>query len=243
MADALARGRDVRLTRVSAPTARTAGARVPARMDVTVFGATGKIGHLVVEQLLEAGHHVRALVRSPGKLTVEDDHLEVIVAELDDAPAIRKAVDGADAVISALGPAIDPFLRSGPLTEATRTIVAAMHESGVRRLIALATVSVPDPRDRPGLDRPARARRRSACSSPARCARSRGSARSSPPPSWTGRSPGSPRPSTSRPTAPCAPGSSAATSGRPMARTDVAAFLVDQLTDDRFVGASPAISN
>ena len=31
--------------------------------------------------------------------------------------------------------------------EATRRIVAAMHATGVRRLVVLATVSVPDPRD------------------------------------------------------------------------------------------------
>jgi len=211
-------------------------------MDVTVFGATGKIGHLVVEQLLGAGHHVRALVRSPGKLTVEDDHLEVIVAELDDASAIRKAVDGADAVISALGPAIDPFLRSGPLTEATRTIVAAMHESGVRRLIALATVSVPDPRDRPGLiDRlvpvgiglliPGALREIQGISEVVTTSEL----------DWT----------LARITAPIdiptngtlRAGFLGGDVGAPMARTDVAAFLVDQLTDDRFVGASPAISN
>ena len=211
-------------------------------MDVTVFGATGKIGHLVVEQLLGAGHHVRALVRSPGKLTVEDDHLEVIVAELDDAPAIRKAVDGADAVISAFGPAIDPFLRSGPLTEATRTIVAAMHESGVRRLIALATVSVPDPRDRPGLiDRlvpvgiglliPGALREIQGISEAVTTSEL----------DWT----------LARITAPIdiptngtlRAGFLGGDVGAPMARTDVAAFLVDQLTDDRFVGASPAISN
>lgn len=211
-------------------------------MDVTVFGATGKIGHLVVEQLLEAGHHVRALVRSPGKLTVEDDHLEVIVAELDDAPAIRKAVDGADAVISALGPAIDPFLRSGPLTEAMRTIVAAMHESDVRRLVALATVSVPDPRDRPGLiDRlvpvgiglliPGALREIQGISEVVTTSEL----------DWT----------LARITAPIdiptngtlRAGFLGGDVGAPMARTDVAAFLVDQLTDDRFVGASPAISN
>ncbi|HSK59593.1 MAG TPA: NAD(P)H-binding protein, partial [Actinomycetospora sp.] len=118
-------------------------------MKVTVFGGTGKIGLHVVRRLLAVGHDVTALVRSPEKMTVTDDRLDLVVAELDDTAAVRDAIDGADAVISALGPAIDPFLRSGPLTEATRTIVAAMHESGVRRLVALATVSVPDPRDRP----------------------------------------------------------------------------------------------
>ena len=212
-------------------------------MDVTVFGGTGKIGHLVVEQLLDDGHHVTALVRSPGKLTIEDDRLEVVVADLDDGPAIHKVVDGADAVISALGPDIDPFLRSGPLTEATRTIVAAMHESGVRRLVALATVSVPDPRDRPGLvDRlvpvgiglliPGALREVQGISEVVTTSGL----------DWT----------LARITAPIdIPTNRTLRAGflgrdgvgAPMARTDIAAFLVDQLTDDRFVGAAPAISN
>ncbi|MDD7938800.1 NAD(P)H-binding protein [Actinomycetospora lutea] len=212
-------------------------------MDVTVFGGTGKIGRLVVERLLDEGHQVTALVRSPEKLTAEDPHLHVVVAELDDAPAIRKVVDGADAVISALGPAIDPFLRAGPLTEATRTIVAAMHESGVRRLIALGTVSVPDPRDRPslverlvpvgiGLLIPGALEEVQGISEVVTTSGL----------DWT----------LARMTAPIDIPSNGTLRagflgrddvGTPMARTDVAAFLVDQLTDDRFVGAAPAISN
>ena len=36
-------------------------------MKVTVFGATGAIGRLVVDDLLEAGHDVVAYVRNPDK--------------------------------------------------------------------------------------------------------------------------------------------------------------------------------
>jgi len=112
-------------------------------VKVTVFGATGKIGALVVSRLLEDGHQVTAFVRSPGKLGVAAAAVDVVAAELTDADAIREAVEDADAVISALGPPIDPFVRGTPLTDGTRRIVAAMHECGVRRLVALATVSVP----------------------------------------------------------------------------------------------------
>jgi uncharacterized protein YbjT (DUF2867 family) len=37
-------------------------------MKVTVFGATGKIGQLVVERLLHDEHDVIACVRTPAKL-------------------------------------------------------------------------------------------------------------------------------------------------------------------------------
>jgi putative NADH-flavin reductase len=120
-------------------------------VKVTVFGATGKIGALVVRRLLEDGHEVTAFVRSPRKLGVAAAVVDVVAAELTDEDAIREAVEGADAVISALGPPIDPFVRGTPLTDGTRRIVAAMHATGVRRLVALATVSVSDPRDRPRL--------------------------------------------------------------------------------------------
>ncbi|MDD7935342.1 NAD(P)-dependent oxidoreductase [Actinomycetospora straminea] len=212
-------------------------------MDVTVFGGTGKIGRLVVRRLLDEGHRVTALVRSPEKLALESDRLEVIVAQLDDEPAIRKAVDGADAVISALGPAVDPFLRSGPLTAAMRTIVAAMHEAGVRRLVALSTVSVPDPRDRPSLvERLVPAGIGFLIPGALEEVQGMAEAVTTSDLDWT----------LARMFAPIDIPSNGTLRagflgrddvGTPMARTDVAAFLVDQLTDDRFVGAAPAISN
>ena len=212
-------------------------------MKVTVFGGTGKIGLLLVRRLLDTGHEITALVRSPEKMTIDDDRLELIVAELDDTTAIRKAVDGADAVISALGPAIDPFLRSGPLTEATRTIVAAMRETGLRRLIALATVSVPDPRDRPGLlDRLVPVAVGLLIPGALREVQGMSEAVATSGLDWT----------LARITAPIdIPTNGTLRAGflgrdrvgTPMARADIAAFLVDQLVDHRYLHAAPAISN
>ncbi|ETB34930.1 hypothetical protein N602_27860 [Mycobacterium avium subsp. hominissuis 10-5606] len=120
-------------------------------MHVTVFGATGKIGRLVVADLLAAGHEVTAYVRNPSKLDIVDPHLRAVAGELSDAERIRESVRGADAVISALGPSMNRSTKGAPVTEGTRNIVAAMEAEHVNRYIGLATPSFPDERDKPTL--------------------------------------------------------------------------------------------
>ncbi len=118
---------------------------------VAVFGATGKIGRLVIDQLIDQGHTVTAYVRDPAKIGRTDPALTVVAGGLDDATGVARAVEGADAVISALGPSLRRGMTGTPVTDGTRNIVAAMHAAGVRRYIGLATPSVADPHDRPTL--------------------------------------------------------------------------------------------
>ena len=118
-------------------------------MNVTVFGATGAIGQLVVADLLTAGHTVTAYVRNPGKAPATwPQDLRLIVGEITDAAAIDEAVTGADAVISALGPSMDRKAIGLPLVEGTRHIVEAMQRHGVRRYVGNATPSILDPREK-----------------------------------------------------------------------------------------------
>lgn len=121
-------------------------------MNVTVFGATGGVGSLVVDQLRARGHTVTAYVRNPGKVPASWGYdVTVVVGELSDAAAIDRAVQGAEAVVSALGPSLDRKATGLPLVEGTRNIVTAMHHHGVRRYVGTATPSVLDPgRSRPG---------------------------------------------------------------------------------------------
>jgi nucleoside-diphosphate-sugar epimerase len=119
-------------------------------MNVTVFGATGTIGAQVVDQLRQRGHTVTAYVRSPGKVPAGwGTDVTVVVGEITDAAAIDRAVAGADAVVSALGPSMDRNATGLPLVEGTRHIVAAMQRHGVRRYVGNGTPSVLDPRERP----------------------------------------------------------------------------------------------
>src|SRR4051812_46023473 len=116
-------------------------------MNLTVFGATGGIGSHVVSQALDAGHQVTAYARNPAKLNLTHPNLTVIAGELSEREAVGRAVAGADAVISALGPSLDRKATGMPLVEGTRTIVDAMRAEGVERYIGMATPSLRDPRD------------------------------------------------------------------------------------------------
>ena len=119
-------------------------------MNVTVFGATGGVGTHVVAALRSRGHKVTAYVRNPTKVPAAwGDDVTIIVGELDDAGAVDRAVQGADAVVSALGPSMDHKAAGLPLVEGTRTIVTAMQRHGVRRYVGNGTPSVLDPQEKP----------------------------------------------------------------------------------------------
>jgi putative NADH-flavin reductase len=106
-------------------------------MRLTVFGATGGIGTEVVKQALAKSHEVTAVVRDPTRLAVPPAaSLTVITADIMDPSAIKPALDGADATVSALGPK-----RNGPpniLTNSMQTILSTMDATGTKRLIAIS---------------------------------------------------------------------------------------------------------
>jgi len=108
-------------------------------MKVTVFGATGGVGRQVVEQAVAAGHHVTAVVRNPDGLPAGVNHVR---ADLDTVglDVIRSAVNGADAVLSCLGPRSKA--EAGIVTKGTKLIVTAMKEMGVHRLVVISAVPV-----------------------------------------------------------------------------------------------------
>ncbi|MEI7057671.1 SDR family oxidoreductase [Nocardioides sp. CCNWLW239] len=107
-------------------------------MNITVFGATGTIGRLVVDQALAAGHHVTAFTRDAARVTAAHDRLHVVVGDVTDPAACLPAVKDADAVIVTLGAG-----RKGEIREAgTRAVVTAMREAGVRRLVCQTTLGV-----------------------------------------------------------------------------------------------------
>jgi uncharacterized protein YbjT (DUF2867 family) len=111
-------------------------------MNLVILGATGRTGRLVVEQALAAGHTVTALVRSPENVTIRNSSLRVIAGNATDAGDVARALEGADAVISALGGS------GSVISDSTRAIVEAGHKTGVKRVILLSSFLVE--RDRMG---------------------------------------------------------------------------------------------
>src|SRR5215213_397867 len=116
-------------------------------MRLTVFGATGGVGREVVTQALGRGDDVTAYVRNPAKFAITHPNLTVVAGELTDREAVQRAIGGADAVISALGPSLDRKATAMPLVDGTRAIVDAMRAERVERYIGIATPSLRDARD------------------------------------------------------------------------------------------------
>jgi putative NADH-flavin reductase len=119
-------------------------------MNVTVFGATGAIGSLTVDELLARGHTVTSYVRNPSKIPPRwGDRVRVVTGQITDAAAVADAVAGSDAVVSALGPVLDSSATGLPLVEGAQHIVESMRSHGVRRYIGHGTPAVLDERDQP----------------------------------------------------------------------------------------------
>ena len=212
-------------------------------LHVTVFGATGKIGRHVVDQLLAAGHTVTAYVRNPAKLSATHPNLHVVQGELDDVSSIARAVQGADAVISALGPSLRRGTTGTPVADGTRNIVNAMHAAGVRRYIGLATPAMADERDRPTIKgKVLRLLPRLAMPNALTEIDAMGAAITGADLDWTIARITSPNDKPAK-------GIIRAgylgrdRVGSTMTRADIAAFLVGQLTDTTYIRAAPAISN
>lgn len=74
--------------------------------QLTVLGATGAVGSLVVRRALARGVRVQALVRDPARLPADlsgAGGLTVVRGELDDRAAMRSALAGSTAVVTAVG--------------------------------------------------------------------------------------------------------------------------------------------
>jgi putative NADH-flavin reductase len=111
-------------------------------MKLTIFGASGATGTSLVQQALAAGHEVTAVVRDPARLAIPaHQRLKVVTADVLDPAAISPAVDGADAIISAVGPGTSA---STLRQDSTRSIIQAMQKTGTRRLLTVSGSVVAD---------------------------------------------------------------------------------------------------
>jgi putative NADH-flavin reductase len=108
-------------------------------MKLTILGATGGTGRQALEQAVAAGHDVTAVVRNPKKLS---GSVRIVTADLAVAypAALESTVEGADAVLSGLGPrsASD----AGITSQGTQAIVSAMKATNVRRIVVVSAAPV-----------------------------------------------------------------------------------------------------
>ena len=117
---------------------------------VLVIGATGGTGRQLVEQALERGYEVTALVRTPAKLQLTHPHLTVVRGDVLEYASVASAMQGQDAVLSALGHR-RLFVPSRVQSEGTANVVRAMKEHGVQRFVCETALGLGSSAGRMGL--------------------------------------------------------------------------------------------
>lgn len=107
-------------------------------MRLVVFGPTGATGRSLIDQALAAGHEVTAFTRS--EIPDRPPPLRVFWGNVFDADEVTAAVRGTDAIASCLGSR--PWRHTDVCSEGIRSILAAMRDTGVRRVIAMSSQGV-----------------------------------------------------------------------------------------------------
>ncbi|WP_252314098.1 NAD(P)-dependent oxidoreductase [Sinobaca sp. H24] len=114
-------------------------------MKIALFGGTGRVGRYILDMLLEENIEVAALARSPEKLTSASPLLKVIKGDALHKEDVEQTIQGADAVISALGTD-----KQNTLQQSMPHIIEAMETHNINRLLTIGTAGILDARSEPG---------------------------------------------------------------------------------------------
>ncbi|MFI1469279.1 NAD(P)-dependent oxidoreductase [Streptomyces wuyuanensis] len=105
---------------------------------IAIFGANGTVGTRIVDEALDRGHHVTAVVRDPSKYTRSAADLTVVTGDVLDPSSVASVAEGQDVVVSAVGGGNGPghLAVIGPSAE---SLIEGLRMSGdaAPRLIAV----------------------------------------------------------------------------------------------------------
>ena len=116
------------------------------RGTVLLVGASGNLGRATIPVLVEAGWHVRAMSREPGKLAdVAGENVTPVHGDLREPATLPAACDGADAVVAAAHAALGNHGSNRPSVvdrDGNRALVAAAKDAGVGRYVHVSARGV-----------------------------------------------------------------------------------------------------
>lgn len=116
-------------------------------MHVLIIGASKGIGLETTLRALDTGHNVRAFARSAATIGLSNSQLEKVRGDAVKAENVAAALIGMDVVVQTLGVGLSDLFRPVHLfSDATRVLVPAMKDRGVKRLICVTGFGAGDSR-------------------------------------------------------------------------------------------------
>jgi len=127
-------------------------------MRILLLGATGRTGRLLLEQALDHGHIVHALVREKQKITIERYNLTIFEGTPQDVTALHRAMQGCETVLSALNISRKYEFPWSPLrtpkhflSSTMDKVVTLSHRNHLRRVVFISAWGVNETKkDLPG---------------------------------------------------------------------------------------------
>ncbi len=116
---------------------------------ILILGANGPTGRRTTAQALDRGFAVTALTRHPDDFPLEHERLDVMTGDATDLHVINLAVHGSDAVICTIGASFTRKLVDVYSTTA-RLLVDAMTRHHLRRIIAVTSSGLGPPEPHAG---------------------------------------------------------------------------------------------
>ena len=103
--------------------------------NVVLIGATGFVGSAILNELIERGHKVTAIVRNLESAKVKNPLIEYVVGDATHPTELAQIAKGKDAVISAYNPGWANPRQYEDTLENYPKIVEGAKQAGVRRLL------------------------------------------------------------------------------------------------------------
>lgn len=106
--------------------------------SIALFGANGTIGSRILQEALDRGHQVTAVVRDPAKLTLSHPNLTVTTGDILDPASVAAVAKGQDVLVSAVGGGDGPG-HLATIEPAAKSLVTGLRTLGdaAPRLIAV----------------------------------------------------------------------------------------------------------
>lgn len=114
---------------------------------IAVIGGTGKAGKYLIDQLIDQGYQIKALTRDPEKLRHDSLLIEKITGDARNFETIFTLLQGCDAVISTIGQSKN---ETDTCSIVTGHVIQAMQTLKIKRYIELAGLAIDTPSDKKG---------------------------------------------------------------------------------------------